>query len=211
MTTLYARDLLPHHVLRDNVLAVWSRATSHEYGLGAAWYLDARTHAHCIADIAGVSMAAAAGVIAVLSPQIEWTRNLEEAYRMATAHADGVLVDDNTFGAFRRNVYKAYDILQTPDRVADIVSGPKVTAFWRAIAGLPGGPVVDRHATRVATGYAYDGVTARTYTAVQQAYIDAAERLHQSEHTIQATVWLVCKRELASTIGQLTLGLDGTS
>jgi hypothetical protein len=177
---------------------------------GAAWYDTAREHAHCMASIADVSMQACAGVIAVLSPQVEWSINLEEAYTMATAHADGILVDDNTFRAFRRNVWRAYHILQSPADVDSIVctpTSPKVASFYRAIAGLPGGPVIDRHATRVATGYGYDAVTARTFYAVQTAYIVAARILGILEHVVQATTWLVCKRELASTIGQLTFSL----
>ena len=95
-----------------------------------------------------------------------------------------------------------------PDLWAEYVRGPKVSAFHRAIAGLPGGPVIDRHATRVATGYGYDSVSNGAYALVQAAYVDAAERVGVDVHTVQATTWLACKRELASAIGQLVLGLE---
>jgi hypothetical protein len=210
MATLYVRDCPSADTMRAHVLSAYDRATTSERDRGAAWYDDARDHARAIGDIAGVSMYAGAGVLAVLSPQVEWNVNLAEAYRVATAHADDDYSDPTPFVAFSRNVYRAYTILQAPEHVERIVctpTSPKVAAFYRAIAGLPGGPVIDRHATRIATGYGYDAVTARTFYLVQSAYIAAALTLGILEHALQAAVWLLCKRELASTVGQLSFAL----
>lgn len=206
MATLYKRDLPEHDAMVANVLAVYERSNDAERAHGAVWYAEARQHAMLMADIAGIPMVAAAGAIACLSPQVSWPTNLAEAYRIITAHADGESIDDNTFVAYRRNVHKAWACVEYPGDWAEYVRGPKVSAFHRAIVGLPGGPCIDRHATRVATGYGYDAVTDSTYTAVQDAYVIAAAILSIDVHTLQATTWLTCKRELASTIGQVTFG-----
>jgi hypothetical protein len=192
-----------------NVIAVHERATRDELARGAHWYDEAREHAALVGDIAGRSMLAGAAAIAVLSPQLEWSVNLAEAYTIAAAIADGTLPDDNTFRAFRRNVHKSWACLAwaTDDELPTYVTGPKVSAFYRAIAGLDGGPVVDRHAIRAATGHGYANVTARTFEAVQSAYVEAAATLGRGVHHVQATAWLVVKRERASTIGQLSLEL----
>ena len=205
MPKLYVRNLPEPSHLRDNVLAVWGRTTSTERDRGAAWYDDARDNARLVGDIASVSMYAGAGVLAVLSPQLEWNLNVSEAYRVATEYRDGTF-DDNTYTAYRVNVHKAWAILNDPDTVDTIVSGPKVTPFYRAIAGIDGGPVIDRHATRVATAYAYDEPTTATLLVLQHAYIAASMHAAVNVHALQAATWIACKRELESTLGQLTLG-----
>lgn len=211
MRTLYVRDLervTPGH-MTTNILETVDRATSMEHDAGLHWYDEAREHARLIGELAGRSMYAGAAAVAVLSPQVEWSVNLEEAYTIASAVADGTLPDDNTFRAFRRNVHKAWACLAyaNDDELGQYVTGPKVTAFYRAIAGLDGGPVIDRHAVRAATGHGYANVTARTFETVQGAYIDAARALSRGVHDVQATAWLVVKRERLSTVGQLVLGL----
>ena len=208
MPILKVRTAPRHDTMVDNILAVWSRSTPEERARGAAWYDDARGHAALVADIAGVPPIVGAAVIAVLSPQVEWSVNLREAYTLAVAYRDGTLPDANTFRAFQRNIDKAWGCLTMPDLWTEYVRGPKVSAFHRAIAGLPGGPVIDRHATRVATGYGYDSVSNGAYRLVQAAYEDAARIAGEDVHTLQAATWITCKRELASTIGQLVLGLS---
>ena len=211
MNTLYVRDLerVTVDVMTANIINVYKRATNSEMDRGTHWYDEAREHAALVGSIAGRSMLAGAAAIAVLSPQVEWTVNLAEAYAIASAVADGVLPDDNTFRAFKRNVHKAWACLAwaADDGLGEYVTGPKVMAFYRAIAGLDGGPVVDRHAVRAATGHGYTAVTARTIGDVQAAYMVAAGIIGRSVHTVQATSWLVVKRERASTVGQLLLGL----
>ena len=209
MRTLYVRDLaaMPAASLESNVAATYDRATSLELDRGAHWYDEAREHAALIGQLANVTMRHGAAAIAVLSPQLEWTVNLAEAYAIAAAVADGTLPDDNTFRAFRRNVHKSWACLQPDANLAELVTGPKVTSFYRAIAGLEGGPVIDRHAVRGATGHGYAAVTAATYRAVQSAYVAVARALAEDVHGLQATVWLTVKRELRAGIGQLELGL----
>jgi len=199
MTELLVRHGLGHDDMVDNIIRTWNRSTHAERAAGAAWYSDARDHAAGVGDLVGAGLRAGAGAIAVLSPQVEWSVNVREAYAVACDVADDVMPNEHAFAAFPSNVEKAWAILSDPSTVDDVVSGPKVSAFYRAIAGLPGGPVIDRHATRVATAHAHDSVTRATYKLVQDAYVSAAARIGQDEHALQATTWLVCKRDLAAT------------
>lgn len=209
--TLYVRDGYPVGRMVGNIIDTWERSTTLERSRGAAWYSDAHDHAASISSILGTDdIRVGAGVIAILSPQVEWSINLEEAYRLALDVADTGMTDDNTYRAFRRNVWRAWHAATEHDHIDEIVSGPKVSAFYRAIAGLSGGPVVDRHATRVATGHTFDAVTPRTFHDVQCAYLDAAEALGIDVHTLQATAWLTCKRDLRSTVGQLVWDWEAT-
>lgn len=200
--TLLVRDLPADApaTYRDNVINAWKRATAAERAAGAVWYREAHSHAALIGDMAGLSGQDAidhgAGILAVLSPQLEWSRNVSEAYRLAVAWHAGDTAVLSELTAYPANVDKASRIL-AGERAGDVVGGPKVTAFYRAIAGHTGGPVIDRHATRIATAYSFAAVTPATFKVVQAAYIDAAATLNVDEHTVQAATWLTCKRELA--------------
>ena len=85
MTTLTKRTAPQHDTMVDNILSVWGRSTCDERARGATWYDDARGHAALVADIAGIPPIAGAAVIAVLSPQVEWSVNLREAYTSGTS------------------------------------------------------------------------------------------------------------------------------
>lgn len=182
------------------IIDTWHRATPDERQRGAEWYADAREHAGRLGIILGYAGPEAiergAAIIAVLSPQLEWSRNVAEAYAVVWAHRDGQQLPRVT--AYPANVAKARAIL-AGGRPADVVSGPKVSSFYRAIVGAPTGPVVDRHATRVATGHEYAAVTKGAYRTVQEAYETAADILGVDPHTLQAATWLVCKRDLAGS------------
>jgi hypothetical protein len=199
MNTLLVRHGLSEADMVTNILRTWRRSTSAERAGGSNWYSEARDHAAGIGDLVGAGLQVGAAALAVLSPQVEWTVNVREAYAVACDVADGILSDDNSYAAFPINVGKAYTVLSDPATLDETVSGPKVSAFYRAIAGLPGGPVVDRHATRVATAHRFDTVTRATYRAVSAAYVRAAAILGHDEHALQATCWLVCKRDLMAT------------
>ncbi len=201
MARILVRECPPTRVLASSIIGAWHRSRAGERTLGAQWYAEAHGHASLIGELVGLDVYAGAGALAVLSPQNEWTVNIREAYDIATLTAAGVLPEDGGYSAFPINVAKSWDILSGSLTADQVVSGPKVRPFWRAIAGLPGGPVIDRHATRIATDYTHDGVTDASSLLISAGYELAASILARDVHAVQATTWLVCKRELAAQTG----------
>jgi hypothetical protein len=125
----------------DNVLRVWEAATPEQRAEGIAWY----RHAHgAAASLDPDNPSRAAGVIAALSPQTSWARNLERAAR---AYADG-----KATGHMRHALAKANAILNGADPL-DVLNGPKERAFYMLIADPNADVVVvDRHAIDIALG-----------------------------------------------------------
>lgn len=152
----------------------------------------------------------AAAVIAVLSPRTSWPMNVRLArqayYLHLTQGWNGVL----TLPTLGDHARKAARLLsgENPDSV---VSGPKVTAFFRTIADptLTGAVVVDRHAIDVAFGrVTSDSVrapflTARRYGEVAGKYERAAKIISRETgetwlpSEVQAVTWAHWRETMA--------------
>lgn len=221
------------------VLKVFRSSTIEERTSGREWYHRARRLAESLVQQWGTSFVSAAdtreqavkraaAVIAVLSPRLNWGKNVELAekvyrdffsIRMSAEHNDHFREMVNnavaTFPGLKGNASKAYDILLGVDP-EDIVSGPKVTSFWRTIVDPsdPRAVVVDRHALDVAKGHVLDDrqrgiILGRkgAYEELSALYRRAAKQLTKetgAEWTpaeVQAVTWVVWRRNHAANKG----------
>lgn len=181
----------------ENILAVYNGRRDWHYREGMAWY-DERHALACTLDPANPSQAAA--VIAVLSPNTPWSRNEKLARQ---GYADGYL-GSVTFG---NNVAKANRIL-SGEPAENVVRGPKVTAFWQAIAD-PTNPSalvpIDRHAFDIAVGQRCDdksrGMGKKRYMQFVNCYRDAATYQGVGVSQLQAVTWLVWRDAIGVTNG----------
>jgi len=179
-----------------NITATYRAALDSERVEGRSWYATARKVAESLDP---ENPARAAAVIAVLSPRLNWDKNVEAA--VDVYHG----VHPKVLGA---NAAKAKRIMfgENPD---DVVSGPKVRAFWHAIVNPddPRAIVIDRHAFDVAAGTVLDDeqrgkVLGRkgAYDDVCKLYVRAARILSRelgheiSAVEVQATTWVAWRR-----------------
>ncbi len=178
------------HTLRvRRVLRVFRQATAEQYLNGADWYRNA----HGLAvSLDPADPRRAAGVIAALSPMVSWARNVELAGR---AYADGY-----ASGALGMSCRAADRILGGEDP-ADVLVGPKVSAFFRLIADPADtqSVCVDRHAIAVAVGRRltdaerqaqYAISTPGRYALFAEAYRRAAEIVGHLPSQVQAITWV---------------------
>lgn len=221
------------------VMKVFRSSTVAERSNGREWYRRARTLAEDLVTLYGTNFAGvelykdaverAAAVIAVLSPRLAWTKNVELAHKVYAdmAQIRSLTAGDNemlremvtnavaSFPGLKTNGSKAYALLLGTDP-EDVVSGPKVTAFWRTITNPfdPRAVVVDRHALDVAMGKVLDDrqrgiILGRkgAYDALSDLYRRAAKQLTKetgAEWTpaeVQATTWVVWRRNHAAKKG----------
>jgi hypothetical protein len=186
--------------MRANLLRVYHKATESERIAGADWYPSARRIVGEWANTYRYHDATVACVIAALSPQCPWERNLIIADDLLANRAPSI-------GAIRSNVRKACilrdqtdsaELLDTAEnRIGRVFSsGPKVTCFAGNLAGNDTLVTVDTHASQAAIGNPAITLYLRwpQYTQIAVAYVDAATRLHLAPSTFQATVWLTWKR-----------------
>ena len=192
-----------------------SRDVLSEYGRGVAlgWYRIERARLEVIAsdiraergmapdDLPAATVIAAA---ATLSPATSWAHLMADLPAFIAAALDGHGAPPfATYGAQR---VKAAKIVR--DRLGiEAVTGPKVSAFARALSGDASAVVIDRHAARIATGDdTVVGVGLAELRAMQEAYGRVAESLSLEPSGLQALVW-VARVGFGGEYGNSPIGL----
>lgn len=196
LTLTATKNTLKAKASAARVLEVWALATATERDHGINWYRTANALARRL-DPNRPELAA--GVIAALSPMMDWDRNIMLAIR---AYEDG-----ESSGALFSNVAKANAIMAGADPLK-VLGGKKVRNFYAAIADPESDTAVciDRHAFDVAMGRVTNDKTrtalARVgvYEEFQDAYRRAAATLtkttgdHYTPAMVQATTWVTWRR-----------------
>jgi hypothetical protein len=213
-----------------NILKAFGSATLDEIHEGRAWYRSALNLAFELVEQYGTrfieaddtperAIERAVAVIAVLSPRLSWSKNVELA-RWIYAEASKAMLNPpaawwtrengsvlDRFPGLKANGKKAIDILMGVEP-EEVVSGPKVTAFYHAIANPndPRGIVIDRHAFDVAVGRVMDDRTRGivlgrkgAYEQFVRAYERAAAALQNefpgiTPAEVQAITWVAWRR-----------------
>lgn len=188
-----------------NILAVFFNATDLETINGADWYPTANNAALIMAERYRVSLEIAAGVIAALSPNNRWERNLTDADSMIRAYSIGGhnAADSIKVGTYNANKIKALSIL-SGDNCLQILGGLKVRAFYDCIIG--GDSVcIDGHAYAIWKGERIPTtqtpkITPKIYDSIVADYRQAARVINlilkadYSAAQVQAITWIAWRR-----------------
>ena len=82
-----------HPITHGSILAVFFAATDLEKINGVQWYNVAQNASGAMAERYGISLETVAGVVAALSPNNRWERNLRDADNLISAYTLGGLDD----------------------------------------------------------------------------------------------------------------------
>jgi hypothetical protein len=191
------------------ILATFFNATPAELADGATWYQRANQAAAIIASRYGLSADTVAGVIAALSPNNRWERNVSDADQLCRAftlggHTAADKVKVSTYGA---NKLKALRIL-AGESPLEVLGGLKVMAFYGCIIGDDSAVCLDGHAYAIWAGERIPTtqtpkIGAKLYDSISADYIRAADTINgimgtgYSAAQIQAIVWLTYRRLVA--------------
>jgi hypothetical protein len=175
---------MTHTPLTRHVTFHARRAIAADYGEDANWYRVALDRAWNLAAKHDTPIHVVVGIIAALSPRMEWEANLRIAERMLASHGTLETGGLRVFLAKARDIYAGADPLR-------VMTAPKTSNFYRAImsAGADG-IVIDRHAIDVAlntrhTDDTRPSLTPRQYEAFAECYRRAAVILSQ----VQGLTW----------------------
>lgn len=146
---------------------------------GITWYRDSRKFARGLAREHGTGLAKPAGIVAALSPQVQWGRNKLMAIE--------VMETGWTTGQTTANIHKAARIWEG-ERPLSVLGGPKVRAFYRAIMGDPNAVVLDTWMA-TAIGWPTNSFSERQYERCAAALTKAARRCGVAPADFQAVVW----------------------
>lgn len=181
------RTSTPVRTSTKNITSTFRQTSQADRAAGRDWYRRARLLAE---ELDPDNVERAAAVIAVLSPRLSWEKNVELARLAYRWH--GVRWPNQTpealaerWPGLRGNAVKAFRILggEDPD---DVVSGPKVRAFWHTIVDPsdPRAVVVDRHAVDVAAGRVLDDCTRGLLLGRKGAYDAVADQYRRAARVI---------------------------
>ena len=189
----------------DSYRDLLAQADNWEKASGKRWYLDAKSKIETISRKSGIEFNYCAGIVAVLSPMVEWHLNLRIAERF-------IMSKGKQRGAgFNRNYEKAKRILKQGDLSA--VKGPKVKSFYETLKD-PNYflPVIDTHMIAAFwKGKAYRddlnivAQSEKRLTPIRSALVELAKEKGNPVSVIQATIWLTFKRLNSEYSTQLKL------
>lgn len=170
--------------IADRLTRLYAQTTPSTRRAGAAWYWRASDTIAAMASESGLPTDVVADVVAVLSPQCPWARNVAGARLALALHAAGAdWTDAKAATVYGANVRKAWRILDG-DRSA--LRGPKVEAFGANLRGDLSYVTVDVWATRAAIGRDLPG---KDRAAIIAGYRIAARRAGVSPAEFQAIIW----------------------
>ena len=188
-----------------SILAVFFAATDFETINGANWYATAQDAAATMAQRYSLSADTVAAVIAALSPNNRWERNLKDADNLISAYilggySDAVKVKSSTYGL---NKTKALKILEGAAPL-EVLGGLKVRAFYGCIMGQDA-VCVDGHAYAIWRGERISTsstpkISAKLYASIVADYIRATDTINNvlggqyQPRQVQAITWLAWRR-----------------
>jgi len=191
--------LVDHERMIHNIVSVYRDADKTQHAEGLLWYSDAQKAAHDIAARHGVAVYIAVAVIAALSPNNKWSRNVTNADALIGAFIRGDGVDSVKVSTYHKMKAKAWDILAARpdyDGAKAMLKGQKITSFFMDIMG-EFNVTIDGHARNIAYGERVGltddrtNIGVREYRALQAAYEEAARRLGLMPYQLQAITWRV--------------------
>tara|TARA_Y100001973_G_C5188814_1_gene329569 strand:- start:127 stop:762 length:636 start_codon:yes stop_codon:yes gene_type:complete len=189
------------------IVAKFELATSHEVQLGIDWYESAWSIARRIAKQYDMMTATVAAVIAALSPNNKWERNVKDAENIIKAFKYGE--DDDVMAVkcctYTMNKIKALNILKTKDlNYPAILKGAKTIEFYHCIM-LEDDVCIDGHAYSIwyderLTMKEVPNIGKKLRATIKQDYKDATSFINEElgtdylPSTIQAITWVTHKR-----------------
>lgn len=185
-----AAKVLPTHVM--NIRAKLANASKEDIFAGRNWYPKAHDHA---VRIGSGNVEKGAGILAALSPAMDWDSNVQGGYHIAKTGSPFHLqtADNNT---------KALRIL-SGEHPLDVLGGHKVTSFYHNILNpdAPHEVTIDRHAHDIAIAKPFGqksdtkpnlGLSAQgRYEHFKNAYLTASEQSGiKIPNQLQAMTWV---------------------
>ena len=193
-----------------NIVAKFTLATTAEVVAGQRWYTESYAIASRIARLHDLSPVRVAAVIAALSPNNRWERNIEDAENVITAfmHGNDQDVLEVKCCTYTANKLKALAILKSESLdYEDILKGPKVIEFFHCISDHSSDDVcIDGHAYSIWYGSRLTmkevpNIGKKLRERIKQDYKEATDFINTElgidylTSQIQAITW-VCHRRI---------------
>ena len=177
--------------------------TTEELHNAKHWYDEAQQEAKQIAEKLDMPVYIVVGVMAALSPNNKWERNIVNAEELCKAFQDGQGMDSVKVSTYHKMKEKAWGILTEfgdYDRVVEQLKGQKIVAFFRNIMGEDD-ITIDGHARniyyneRVGLTDAKTSIGKKEYVKLQKEYLTVAKEYEMLGRQMQAITWVAWKKK----------------
>lgn len=200
------KQLIELDVAVSNIQMVLSLANASEWANGPSWYANALETCHKLSKDYDVSWRTVAGVVAALSPNNRWERNVRDAESLIAAYLNGddiLTVSVSTYHTMRAKAWSILEQRATADTaILKLLNGRKIMSFYLNITGDADSVTIDGHARNIAYGerLSLSGskftIGVREYKLLSEAYrivgLAASPRLKAFE--VQAITWTTWRR-----------------
>lgn len=193
----------------QNILSIYKLATPAEKAAGIAWYAEAHAAALQMSHDHGLHISTVIGVIAALSPNNKWERNVINADALIEAFMRGDAVESVKVSTYHTMRDKAWSVLVDQlyysDEVQARLNGQKIKSFYECIMGFSDGICIDGHALNIWRAERHSltsdktNIGKRLYAEIQADYLQAAESVvynsrNLTAYEMQAITWTVWRR-----------------
>ena len=191
------------HNIRKMYKYALANLTEQELDNAKHWYDEAQQEARTIAERLDMPVYIVVGVMAALSPNNKWERNIINAEELCKAFQDGQGMDSVKVSTYHKMKEKAWGILTEfgdYDRVVEQLKGQKIVAFFRNIMGEDD-ITIDGHARniyyneRVGLTDAKTSIGKKEYVKLQKEYLTVAKEFDMLGRQMQAITWVAWKKK----------------
>ena len=191
-----------------NIINIYNLATPEEIKHGVTWYKKAYIESKKLALKYDIPIHIVIGVIAGLSPNNKWDRNIQNADTMIKAFINGNAIESFKVSTYNKMKEKAWLILETMpnyEETITILNGKKIVSFYKNINGDETEITIDGHARNIFYNDRQGLTTPKTnitkleYAKIQKAYLKASKKIKVNgsvlkAYELQAITWLAWKR-----------------
>jgi len=168
--------------------ASYLHATTENVASGMSWYWEAHRRCKIHATRFKMPLYKFVAIVASLSPQKQWERNIDDAVSYikykgnCKLFATGVMLN------------KCKRILDAQEHeIEGILKGNKITSFYNNIYKpfKSDRVTIDRHAIKSVD--MQGTLTDKKYKEISQAHVNVAQRIGIKAHELQAIIWLIVR------------------
>jgi len=166
----------------------FSKSDSHNMSVGLTWYHRAHNECLLLSQVFEIELNKVVGVVAALSPNNKWSRNLHDAWNFLDEPSL-----DTKVCTFMNQRKKALAILEasSDEEILSILNGDKTKNFF-------GNILYYNSSERVTVDlWAYRSVklkpSKKNFRITELAYKEVAQDLNLQPHQLQAVVWGVVR------------------
>jgi len=186
----------------ENIKTIYELATPEERKHGFTWYKIANIECLKIADKFEMPLYIVVGVVAALSPNNKWDRNITNGHDLIEAFINGDHMESVKVSTYHKMKEKAWCILESmPDyeETKRQLNGQKIVCFFENIMGEDT-CTIDGHARNIYYGERIGLTNDKTnigkkeYQFLQSEYKKLANEYGMKAYEMQAITWVAWRR-----------------